>query len=91
MLKHESLKVGEVYKEIGVSYYSLRCVEVSDKVVNVGWNTYAKTAKFKLEHYSSNMKEFDRVIERGFVEQLDNCGNWIFVSHAIKPNLYPTI
>lgn len=86
MLNHEFLKVGEIYNEIGVSYYSLRCIEVSEKVVNVGWNTYAKTAKFKLEHYSPNMREFDKVKQLSFVEQLDNSGNWIFVSHTIKPN-----
>lgn len=85
MLKHESLKVGEVYKHVGVDYYALKCIEVSNEIVNVGYNTYAKIAKFSIEHYSPNMKEFNRVNRFIFIEQVNNNGEQFFATYTIKP------
>ena len=56
-MKHSEIKVGETYYEKGMEdHYRLIALSVGDEVVNMGWNTYAKTVKFRREFYSKGIE-----------------------------------
>ena len=54
-MKHCEIKVGETYYYLGDKDYRLIALSVGDEVVNMGWNTYAKTVRFRREFYSKGM------------------------------------
>ena len=54
-MKHSEIKVGETYYYLGDKDYRLIALSVHDKVINTGWNTYAKTVKFRCDLYSKGM------------------------------------
>ena len=45
-MNHSTLEIGTSYNRIGDQHATYKCISVSSKVINRGFNSYAKAATF---------------------------------------------